>query len=34
VLEAAFDFAEAGTAQEILTKRRNIGKVVLVPEGL
>jgi NADPH:quinone reductase-like Zn-dependent oxidoreductase len=34
VMEAAFDFAEAGTAQEILTKRRNIGKVVLIPEGL
>lgn len=34
VIEAAFDFAEAGTAQEILTKRRNIGKVVLVPEWL
>jgi NADPH:quinone reductase-like Zn-dependent oxidoreductase len=31
VLEAAFDFKEAGAAQEILTRRRNIGKVVLVP---
>jgi NADPH:quinone reductase-like Zn-dependent oxidoreductase len=31
VLEHAFDFEEAGVAQEVLTKRRNIGKVVLTP---
>jgi NADPH:quinone reductase-like Zn-dependent oxidoreductase len=31
VIAGAFSFEEAGAAQEMLTQRRNIGKVVLVP---
>jgi NADPH:quinone reductase-like Zn-dependent oxidoreductase len=31
VIAGTFSFEEAGAAQEMLTQRRNIGKVVLVP---
>jgi NADPH:quinone reductase-like Zn-dependent oxidoreductase len=31
VIAATFPFAEAGAAQDMLTERRNVGKVVLVP---
>jgi NADPH:quinone reductase-like Zn-dependent oxidoreductase len=31
VVAGAFSFEEAGAAQEMLTQRRNVGKVVLVP---
>jgi NADPH:quinone reductase-like Zn-dependent oxidoreductase len=31
VIAAAFSFEQAGAAQDMLTERRNIGKVVLVP---
>jgi NADPH:quinone reductase-like Zn-dependent oxidoreductase len=31
VIAGAYSFEEAGAAQEMLTQRRNIGKVVLVP---
>ncbi|HEX4837555.1 MAG TPA: zinc-binding dehydrogenase [Solirubrobacteraceae bacterium] len=31
VIAGAFDFDEAGAAHDMLTERRNVGKVVLVP---
>ncbi len=33
VIESTFEFREVGAAQEVLTKRRNIGKIVLVPDA-
>ncbi len=33
VIESSFEFREVGAAQEVLTTRHNVGKVVLVPDA-
>ena len=33
VVAGVFSFEEAGAAQNMITERRNVGKVVLVPGG-